>query len=250
MAKLYWRYGTVSCAKTLNLLAVAHNYETQGKKCLLLKPRMDVRFGKGVVQSRAGLSREADILIDEDSVLDAGTFEGCACILVDEAQFLSPEVIERLRDITIEQKVPVICYGLRNDFRTNLFPGAQRLFELADTIEEVKTTCHFCNSKATLNLKSVDGVPTTSGPAVCLGCEELYLPVCYKHFKAKCEEASGEPLDFQLVNKVEQERLEAEIASSPEQVLPSRDKLEGTVASPEEVTDLSRCLLASIEASE
>ena len=131
MAKLYWRYGTVSCAKTLNLLAVAHNYQSQGKTILLLKPRMDVRFGKGVVQSRAGLTREADILIDADTVLDPTQFEGCHCVLVDEvhlppkgldisqfsdtwnnitpslrqAQFLSPETIESLRDISVNMKV-------------------------------------------------------------------------------------------------------------------------------------------------
>jgi len=218
MAKLYWRYGTVSCAKTLNLLAVAHNYETQGKRCLLVKPRMDVRFGKGVVKSRAGLTREADILIDSDaSDLDGAQFEGCHCVLVDEAQFLSPAIIERFREIASGMKVPVICYGLRNDFRTNLFPGARRLFELADTIEEVKTTCHFCNSKATLNLKAVDGVPTTTGPAVCLGCEELYLPVCYKHFKSKVEEGSGVPLDFKEVNRAEEARLLLEEAHNADE---------------------------------
>jgi len=162
---------------------------------------MDVRFGVGVVQSRAGLQRDADILVESDTELDFLQFEGCHCILVDEAQFVSPQIIEQLRALTIEMKVPAICYGLRNDFRSQLFPGSQRLFELADTIEEVKTTCNFCNRKAVLNLKSVDGKPTLTGPAVALGCEELYLPVCYTHFAEKIEEGSGAPLNFDIARR-------------------------------------------------
>jgi thymidine kinase len=182
MAKLYFRHGAVSSAKTLNLLAVAHNYRNQGKLVLLMKPSMDVRFGKDTVKSRAGLQQEADVLIAEDTDLLAipeAQRDGISCVLVDEAQFLSPKHIDQLRTMTLQWKVPVIAYGLRTDFRANLFPGSRRLMEVADTIEEVKTTCHFCNKKAVLNLKHVNGVADTRGPVVQLGAEETYFPACF-----------------------------------------------------------------------
>jgi len=185
LAKLYFRHGTVGCAKTLNLLAVAHNYERQGKKALVLKPRVDTRFGEKTISSRAGLEREADLLLDDDTPIEPSFFDDCECVLVDEAQFLSPRVIERLRGLADDRDIPVICYGLRTDFRTQLFEGSRRLLELADAIEEIKTTCSFCNRKAVFNLKSVDGTPTISGATRELGCEELYRPVCYAHY---CEQ--------------------------------------------------------------
>lgn len=185
MAKLYFRHGTVGSAKTLNLLAVAHNYERQGKRVVVLKPTFDTRFGEARVASRAGLERDADLLLGEGSVLDAADFHGVHCVLVDEAQFLSPGLVDQLRALTREAQVPVICYGLRTDFRTHLFEGSRRLLEVSDAIEEVKTTCAFCNRKAILNLKSVDGVPTLRGPSRQLGAEELYLPVCFDHYIEK-----------------------------------------------------------------
>lgn len=179
MAKLYFRYGTVGSAKTMNLLAVAHNYRHQNKTVRLLKPGLDTRFGLDIIKSRAGLTMEADILVDDlQSLANPDLFTGVHCILVDEAQFLQPDLIERLREISRRQDIPVICYGLRTDFRTRLFPGAQRLFELADSIEEVKTTCAFCNRKAIFNLKFVNGQPTREGPVIDLGAEEKYLPAC------------------------------------------------------------------------
>lgn len=187
MAKLYFRYGTVSSAKTLNLLATAHTYKQQGKKVIVMKPALDVRFGKGQVASRAGLDRQADFLLETDTVLPESLFEGCHCVLVDEAQFLSPFVVDQLRQVATDLKVPVIAYGLRNDFRTQLFEGTKRFMELADNIEEVKTTCAYCNKKAVFNLKSADGVPTLDGPQRTLGCEELYLPICAAHFDEKLE---------------------------------------------------------------
>lgn len=178
MAKLYFRYGAVGSAKTLNLLAVAHAYRQQDKKVYLIKPRVDDRFGAGVIRSRAGLTQDADLLVDETSELDPAQLEGYHCILVDEAQFLEPTFIDQLRTITRTLKIPVICYGLRTDFRTRLFPGAQRLMELADAIEEVKTTCAYCNKKAVFNLKLLGGRPTLEGPTLDLGTEEKYLPTC------------------------------------------------------------------------
>jgi thymidine kinase len=185
MAKLYFRYGTVGSAKTLNLLAVAHNYRQQGKEVILITPAMDVRFGKGQIKSRAGLEMSADILVNEDTNLLELAVENIQCILVDEAQFLSAVHIEQLRQITLEKNVPVICYGLRSDFRTHLFEGSKRLMEIADSIEEVKATCHFCNKKSVVNLKHVGGVATVEGPNIQLGAEELFYPACFRCYQTQ-----------------------------------------------------------------
>ncbi len=196
MAKLYFRYGTMGSAKTLNLLAVAHAYQQQKKVAYLIKPRIDTRFGEATIGSRAGLYRDADLLVDEDSVIDTAPLAGCHCILVDEVQFLAPSLIEQLRRISNELNIPVICYGLRTDFRTRLFPGSQRLLELADAIEEVKTTCFFCNHKAIFNLKLVDGHATLRGPTIELGQEEKYIPTCahcYEEELAKAARLSPNP---------------------------------------------------------
>ncbi|MBS1119778.1 MAG: thymidine kinase [Deltaproteobacteria bacterium] len=192
MAKLYFRYGTMDSAKSMNLLAVAHNYRKQGKRVLLLKPRLDVRFGAAKISSRSGLEAEADLMVDEDSTLDPRDFVGFDCILVDEAQFLSPTVIEDLRRITVDPGVPVICYGLRTDFRTRLFPGAQRLMELADGIEEVKVTCQYCSKKAICNLRFVNGTPTVNGPQIQLGADEQYAPVCWSHYDEATRQVTAE----------------------------------------------------------
>jgi thymidine kinase len=182
VAKLYFRYGTMDSAKSMNLLAVAHNYRKQGKKVLLVKPRLDTRFGATKISSRSGLEAEADLMIEEDTVLDPRDFVGLDCVLVDEAQFLPPTVIEDLRRITVDPGVPVICYGLRTDFQTKLFPGARRLMELADGIEEVKVTCQYCQKKAICNLRFVNGTPTLEGPQIQLGADEHYAPVCWAHY--------------------------------------------------------------------
>ncbi len=188
MAKLYFRYGTVGSAKTLNLLAVAHNYRYQGKNVLLMKPDFDTRFGKDSIKSRAGLEMQADVLIENVSSLKKLDYRHIDCILVDEAQFLSKEVIEELRRITLEFDVPILCYGLRTDFKSHLFEGSLRLMELADSIEEVKATCHYCNRKSIMNLKHVNGIAVSDGPSVELGAEEKYVPTCYKCYRKKIEE--------------------------------------------------------------
>jgi thymidine kinase len=179
-------------AKSMNLLAVAHNYRKQGKRVVLMKPRLDTRFGAEKISSRSGLEATADLMIDEDSTLDPRDFAGLDCVLVDEAQFLSPSVIEDLRRITVDPGVPVICYGLRTDFKTKLFPGAQRLMELADGIEEVKVTCQYCQRKAICNLRFVNGAPTVDGPQIQLGAEESYAPVCWAHYDEATKQISAE----------------------------------------------------------
>ena len=193
MAKLYFRHGTMDSAKTLNLLAVAHNYRSQGKRVLLIKPRMDDRFGVGAIRSRAGIEAEADMLVEPDTVLDPRAFAGVDCVLIDEAQFLSAAVIDQLRALTRDGP-PVICYGLRTDFRTRLFEGSRRLLELADSIEEVKVTCQFCNRKAIFNLRMQAGGDGASiaqrageldGPQVELGGNERYAPACFTCYNAR-----------------------------------------------------------------
>jgi len=185
MAKLYFRHGTMSSAKTLNLLAVAHNYRSQGKRVLLLKPRIDNRFSDGDVVSRSGLKEQADMLLDPDMILDPARFEGLDCVLVDEAQFLSTALVEQLRVLTLTHRVPVICYGLRTDFRTRLFEGSKRLLELADSIEEVKVTCQFCNRKAILNMRLTGGEPTLLGAQVEIGADDRYAPACFTCYNAR-----------------------------------------------------------------
>ena len=178
MAKLYFRHGTMSSGKSLNLLAVAHNYEQKGERVVVIRPRLDERFGAGTVGSRTGLSREADILVDTDTRLDPRAIAGAACVLVDEAQFLSAALVDQLRELTWDLDVPVICYGLRTDFRTRAFEGSARLLEVADAIEEVKTVCHFCNRKAVFNLRISAGGAVTDGPQIELGADERYRAAC------------------------------------------------------------------------
>lgn len=187
MSKLFFRYGAVSSAKTLNLLAAAYNYEVQGKRVLVVKPALDDRFGRGQVVSRAGLNRQADIILEKEDVMDSTCLDNVHCVLVDECQFLTIKQVDVLRDIATLHQIPVLAYGLRTDFRSNLFPGAQRLLEVADSIQEIKTTCWYCNKKAIYNLKIVNGKPTIQGPAVELGCEERYLPVCSIHYHEKTQ---------------------------------------------------------------
>jgi len=194
MAKLYFRYGTMGSAKTLNLLAVAHSYRQQGKKVLLMKPDFDVRFGKERIKSRAGLEMQADLLIAREESLRGIDYSGINCILVDEVQFLSAKAIEELRTIALKWDIPILCYGLRTDFKSRLFEGSARLMELADTIEEVKATCYYCNRKSTMNLKLVDGTATNEGPTIELGAEEKYYPTCYKCYCREIERGASQRL--------------------------------------------------------
>ena len=190
MAKLYFRHGTVGSAKTLNLLAVAHNYRSQGKNILLMKPDLDTRFGKDRIKSRAGLEMQVDYLIVNERSIQGIDYAGVSCILVDEAQFLAAKAIEELRKITLVWDIPVICYGLRTDFKSHLFEGSLRLMELADSIEEVKATCYYCNRKSIMNLKHLNGVAVCEGATVELGTEEKYYPTCYRCYRREIEKVA------------------------------------------------------------
>lgn len=182
MPKLYFRYGAMNSSKTANLLMVSHNYQTQSKQILLIKPNIDTRFGTDTINSRIGLSEKVHISASIDTDLSKIDTEDIQCILVDECQFLTPEQIEQLRELTTI--VPVICYGLRTDYRSKLFPGSQRLMELADNIEEIKTTCVNCNKKAIINAKfrknHQDKIIIKHGSDIPeLGAEDKYQAMCW-----------------------------------------------------------------------
>lgn len=187
MAKLFFRYGTVFSAKSLNLLAIAHNYETQGKKVLLLIPKIDSR-SNGYIATRAGLKMKAEEVADATSIKNIfirhlDRHEKIDCVLVDECHMLRSHHIDELSALTIDYNTPVICYGLRVSYTQQLFEASKRLFELADKLEEVKTICWFCNRKATQNLKLVDGKPVYEGNPIDIGGLEKYIPVCSKCFR-------------------------------------------------------------------
>lgn len=189
MAKLYFRHGSMGSAKTLLLLAVAHNYRAQGKDVIIMKPALDDRFGRDKIRSRAGIEKTADVLIEPDTKLNFDDFDGINCVLVDEIQFVSVGFVEQLRELSRVKNIPVICYGLRTNFKSYLFDASKRLLELADSIEEIKTTCYYCNTKAIMNLKHVDGLATDEGPAIQLGAEESYFPACYNCYVEQLEKA-------------------------------------------------------------
>lgn len=185
MAKLYFRYGTMNSGKSIEVLRVAHNYEEQGKKVLLLTSVMDDRFGVGKVASRIGMQKGA-IVVDEhlDMVALAQT-ERPNCILVDEAQFLNKAQVSQLIEVVDELDIPVIAYGLRADFMGQLFEGSNALLAVADTIEEIKTICWYCDKKAIMNMRCKDGVPIFHGEQIQIGGNESYVPVCRKCYASK-----------------------------------------------------------------
>jgi thymidine kinase len=187
MAKLFFKYGTVFSAKSLNLIATAHNYETQGKQVLLLIPKMDSR-SDGHIATRAGFKLQAESVAKDDNILEIYNNhiqkkETIDCVLVDESHMLTKANIDELREIVNRYHTPVICYGLRVSYTLELFEASKRLLELADKLEEIKTICWYCNNKATHNLKLVDGHPIYEGQPIEIGDLETFLPVCYSCYK-------------------------------------------------------------------
>jgi thymidine kinase len=180
MPKLYFRYGTMNAAKTANLLMVNYKYTSQNKKTLLIKPYVDTRFGHNIIKSRA-LTTEinADITLKHDDDLSYLKPDDISCILVDECQFLSTKNIDDLRALT--QYCPVICYGLKTDFKSHLFEGSKRLLEIADTIEEIKSICSkCCTNKSTINAKFVNNKIIKTGTEIIdIGAEDKYISLCW-----------------------------------------------------------------------
>ena len=181
MAKLYFYYGAMGSSKTANALMTHFNYEEVGQKALLCKPRIDDRFGKDVVHSRIGLEREC-IFVEDLVKMSKEEIQKYDCIIVDEVQFATPAQVEFLSDIVDYYDVPVVCYGLRADFRNELFPGSAKLLAIADVITELKTVC-WCGKKATCNTRYNDKGIVRDGPQVELGGNDSYVALCRKHFK-------------------------------------------------------------------
>ena len=183
MAKLYFKYGAMGSSKTAQALITKYNYEENGMHVWLIKPSADVRDGVDILKSRIGLEAKVQIIAPEANVYDlfATTQKDiCNAIIVDECQFLTPEQIDQLRYIVNDFNVPVMCFGLRTDFQTKLFPGSMRLMEVADTIQEIKTICD-CGAKATVNARiDGEGHIVTQGAQVFLGGNDAYIAMCHK----------------------------------------------------------------------
>ena len=180
MAKLYFKYGAMGSSKTAQALITKFNYEERGMDVWLLKPSVDCRDGETLLRSRIGLEATADVVRPEDDIRALYAARGYHdVVIVDECQFLTPEQIEQLRQLVDEENLPVLCFGLRTDFLTHLFPGSRRLFELADSITEIKTICE-CGSKATVNARiDGEGHVVTEGAQVFLGGNDSYIAMCH-----------------------------------------------------------------------
>lgn len=199
MAKLYYKYGAMGSSKTANALMTKFNYEEKGKRVLLLKPSVDTRDGETVIKSRIGLEATAEV-IDKDCDVkkyivqkhrnkETKQFD-FDVIIVDECQFFTKQQILMLRNIASFLDIPVICYGLRTNYKLELFEGSKALFELADSIQEIKTICK-CGNKAIINvLKDKDGnIVSTGDTDVVIGGNEKYESMCYKCYFSALHDA-------------------------------------------------------------
>ncbi|REE81253.1 thymidine kinase [Paenibacillus taihuensis] len=185
MAQLYYKYGTMNSGKSFEIIKVAHNYEEQGKRVLIYSPSVSSRDGAELVGSRVGFERAA-IPVDEqtnlyESVKSHLTTSGpkqIYCVLIDEAQFLKKHHIIQLTQVVDELNIPVMAFGLKNDFQNQLFEGSYNLLVQADKIEEIKTICWYCDRKATMVIRFRDGQPVNAGEQIQIGGNEDYKPVC------------------------------------------------------------------------
>lgn len=193
MAKLYFKYGAMGSSKTAQALITKFNYEERGMKVWLIKPALDTRDGKSVIRSRVGLEEECTAIDKSELIFDTFTNERIEAdvIIADECQFFTAEQIDALRRIVDEYEVPVLCFGLRTDFLSHLFEGSRRLFEVADSISEIKTICE-CGSKATINARlDGDGRVVTEGSQVMLGGNESYVAMCHRCWKKKIKKQNS-----------------------------------------------------------
>jgi len=186
VAQLYFYYSAMNAGKSTSLLQSAHNYREQGMRALVFTAAIDDRYGQGVVRSRIGLEAEASLYDASTSfaaVVSGALYDGAiACILVDEAQFLTPAQVDELARIVDQHQIPVLCFGLRTDFRGELFPGSARLLAVGDKLSELKTVCR-CGRKATMTLRmGADGIPVADGDQVEIGGNERYESRCREHW--------------------------------------------------------------------
>jgi len=182
LAQLFFKYGTMNSGKSIEILKVAHNYEEQNKPVIIFTSALDNRDSIGAVSSRIGMRREAIPVYEETDMFEIvkQSKEKLYCILVDECQFLSRRHIQQLVKIVDICHVPVMAFGLKNDFQNQLFEGSNQLLIYADKIEEIKTICWFCERKATMNLRVEDGKPIYHGEQIKIGGNNSYYPVCRK----------------------------------------------------------------------
>lgn len=195
MAKLYFKYGAMGCSKTAQALITKFNYEERGMKVLLLKPSIDNRDGETIIKSRIGLTSEAVTVspVQDLYALYKQRYTNCNVIIVDECQFLTSDQVDELGQIVIDYNIPVLCFGLATDFLTHLFPGSRRLFEIAESISEIKSVCR-CGAKATVNARMDDyGNIVFRGEQVVLGGNDRYIAMCRKCWlkKKREQEAKG-----------------------------------------------------------
>ena len=189
MAKLYFKYGAMGSSKSAQALITKFNYEELGMSVWLIKPSIDTRDGADVVKSRIGLSATAQVITPGEDIIAAYREAGKHDVIIaDEAQFFTPAQIDQLRTLVDEDELPVLCFGLRTDFLTHFFPGAQRLMELADSLTEIKTVCA-CGRKATVNARiDGEGRIVTEGSQVLLGGNDSYIAMCHKCWKEKIKQ--------------------------------------------------------------
>ncbi len=185
MAQLYYRYSTMNAGKSIELIKVSYNYEERGKRVLVFTPAIDDRSGVGIVSSRIGIQRDALPITDETNLLDVfmkeNAKEAVDCVLIDECQFLRKHHIQELVEIVDSCDVPVLAYGLKNDFRNELFEGSYYMLIYADKIEEIKTIC-WCGRKATMVARVVDGKFVKEGQQIVVGGLDMYVSLCRKHY--------------------------------------------------------------------
>ena len=195
MAKLYFKFGAMGCSKSAQALITKFNYEERGMKVLLVKPSIDNRDGETIVKSRIGLTAEAIAVAESVNLYNLynNSYKDCDVIIVDECQFLHPDQVDQLSQVVMDFNVPVLCFGLSTDFQTHLFAGSKRLFEIADSITEIKSVCK-CGDKATVNARlDGNGNVVFNGDQLCIGGNERYVAMCKKCWiKARREqEARG-----------------------------------------------------------
>lgn len=184
MAKLYFKYGAMGSSKTANALITKFNYEERGMRVWLIKPSLDDRDGASVVRSRIGLSADAFIVAPETDIVAEFCGKDADVIIADECQFLTAAQIDQLRAIVDEQDIPVLCFGLRTDFLSHLFEGSRRLFEIADSITEVKTICS-CGNKAIVNARiDGNGRIVTEGGQILIGGNDSYVAMCHRCWRS------------------------------------------------------------------
>ena len=185
MAQLYYRYSTMNAGKSIELIKVAYIYEERGKQVLTLIPSVDDRYGVGVITSRIGIQREALVVNEDTNILELYIRENekrkIDCVLIDECQFLKKHHVQELVEIVDSCDVPVLAYGLKNDFRNELFEGSYYMLIYADKIEEIKTIC-WCGRKATMVARVIDGRVVKQGEQVVIGGNDMYVSLCRKHY--------------------------------------------------------------------